>query len=431
MHRDDKNSAADRRSPLDFLLDAEFGKIATFPRIQVPGYPSFEHFPQPSANEETDTPERFHSLFAPNFLARFDVGDSEVALCNKRVPHSLTDAMLIQSDPDVRTRFGDLSQAQQVFMVRAAREFAAFVSEPGVARKFELKGGFIHVTYNTSAETGDRENGMGYTKRFHLHLNFWRRREFAGAQLVHLGHLPMAIQHELLDPFTPLASAIILHGLKRRGVFSGHRVLDVRAEEVRFTGLPPGVAIELPNWDALLDPTFIPDLSALQQIVVESFADLRVAFTGQSAPASHWTRHPLLEPGEIEANLEGLDLPDEVRPLLSRLAYVLRTITPRHGAFFRRNKSLRVRNMMMNGANFSVGFVSMAPNLEPLAIDQAGPVWLTLQHKMLSTMGSAGIFSNALAPIIRIARNARHFSADEEALRLGFQHEFAQRLVHI
>lgn len=431
MHRDDQNSLASRRSPLDFLLDVQFSKIATLPRIEVPGYSIREHFPQPSANEETDTPDRFHSLFAPDFVARFDLGDSEIALCNKRVPHSLTDAMLIQSDSDVRSRFNDLSHSQQAFTVRAAREFAAFVSEPGVVRKFGLKGGFIHVTYNTSAETGDRENGMGYTKRFHLHLNFWRRCEFSGAQAVDLGHLPLATQHELLDPFTPLSSAIILHGLKRRGVFSGRRALDVRAEEVRSIGLPPGVAIELPDWDALLDPGFIPDLSSLQQIVVDTFADLRQAFTGQRTPAPHWTRHPLLEPSEIEANLERLDLPEEARSLLVRLAYVLRTITPRHGAFFKRNKSLRVRNMMMNGANFSVGLISMAPNLEPLAIDQAGPLWLTLQHKMLSTMGSAGIFSNALSPIIRIARNARHFSAEEEALRIEFQNEFSQRLVRL
>lgn len=416
------------RSRLEFLLDPEFGSLRTFPKIGVPGYTRFQSFPLPSANAETDTPERFRALFVPDFLARFELEGGEMAVCNKRPPHSITDTMIIQADADVRSRFRDLSGAQQRFVLSASHRFVDFVSDTEVAERYGLRGGYVHVTYNTSAETCDRENGMGYTKRFHLHLNYWRASEFDNAKPSLLSELSAPLRNELVDPFTPLASDIVVHHMRRHGVFNGKVALSVGPGDVATLGLPPGVAIKLDSWDELRGVNFAAELQNLQQIVFDSFQEIQLAFTGQADPAPMWRRHSLLPPAEIRRNLKSLELPAEAEHLLSRLATVLRSITPRHGELFRRNKSLRTRNMLMNGANFSVGFVSLTPNLGPVPISQSNQVWLILQIKMLSTLGSAGIFCNGLAPVIRIARNAREISTEEDALRLAFQTEFSERL---
>ncbi len=412
---------------LGFLYSGDLSQVKAMPWVPVPGYPRFAAFPAPSANEETDTAERFRRLFVPDFIREFELGDGKMAVCNKRMPHSITDTMIIQSDADVRSRYSDLSPAQRRFVLSAATEFVTYVSDPSVTRRYRLRGGYIHVTYNTSAETLDRENGMGYTKRFHLHLNYWRKEQFAGVAPVSLKELSRDARNELLDPFTAVSAEWLKTLADQGGLFTGRRTIGTFDESVA-TGLPPGFAVEFPDWDFLSSDAFSYDLGRLQDIVFERFAEVQEAFTGRRDAAPVWTRHPLLPVSEIVCRISRLDAPQAVRNKLAEVARRLRSVSPEVGDYFRRHKWARTRNLLMNGANFSVGVVTLKPNFDPLPIASSRSVWLMLQFKMLSTLGSAGVFCNGLAPIVRIARNARELTKEEEDLRASFQKEFADRL---
>ncbi|UIJ81762.1 hypothetical protein [Rhizobium leguminosarum] len=412
---------------LGFLYSGDLSQVKAMPCVPVPGYPRFAAFPAPSANEETDTAERFRRLFVPDFLREFDLGDGKMAVCNKRMPHSVTDTMIIQSDVDVRSRYRDLSEAQRRFALAAATQFVNYVSDPSVTRRYGLRGGYIHVTYNTSAETLDRENGMGYTKRFHLHLNYWRKEQFAGVAPVSLQELSSDARNELLDPFTEISAEWLKPLADEAGLFAGRRTIGTFDASVA-AGLPPGFAVEFPDWNFLSTDSFSHDLGRLQDIVFEQFAEVQEAFTGRRDAAAVWTRHPLLPVPEIVHRISSLEAPRVVRDKLAEAARRLRSVSPDVGDYFRRHKGARTRNLLMNGANFSVGVVTLEPNFEPSPIVRSQPVWLMLQFKMLSTLGSAGVFCNGLAPIVRIARNSRELTNAEEDLRVSFQKEFADRL---
>jgi hypothetical protein len=413
---------------LEDLIGEAFDDLPVVEHLPVPGYPR-RRVKQLGVHEgDPDELDAFLRHWRPNFIGEAHLEDgSRFAFCNKLNPHALFDTMLVQTDAETRCAFAELTESQSHFVLSEARRFVGFVSDPATRDRYGLDGGILHLVYNTSKHTRDRENGQGYSKRFHLHMNYWppghatRVPPRPFREVVEPGR-----RRRLLDPVTPLAGRIIDEIVKRHGLFPDHRgFADLPVPGVPAFPHPPGYKLVLSNgWDDLLDPLFVRDLRRLDRLVDETHRQLQEAFTGEADPAPRWKRHRLLHRAEIERRLAAIPLPPSVGEDLGLLAAILRDATPGLLERCRRRPSTANRHLTMNGANYFTGFYSPHPNGPAAPVDRAAPVLMVVQCKLFSDVGGAGMPYTATAGVMELARQARAFRADEQAARVRFQQAF-------
>lgn len=410
------------RTTIDDLTDQAFRELAVIRRLPVPGYPK----PAEEQREDAGTYEQFLERWGRSFLTIVETEDGgRLAFSNKTNPHARYDSMLLQVDPDVRTAISDLTLPQARLMMRTGSDFVDWISDAAVIERFGLEGGCLHLVYNTDPHTLDRENGMGYTKRFHLHLNYWPREDVESGRTMRLGAVDDLQRRRLLDPVTVAAGRMLAELAEREALFSNHEIFVADAREEVRRGLAPGFKVRLAGgWSNLRDAVFLDDLRRFHGAMTKQFEDVQEAFTGRREPAAPGTRHRLLGRGEIRRRIRNLRLSERSTRSLLLLGETLRDASER---FLRRSEAhprMRKQHLAMNGLNYSTGLYTPRRHRRSAPLRDADDVWLVIQVKLFSDVGGAGMIYNSEAGIVEIARRARLFTEGEAALRGDFQRQF-------
>lgn len=419
---DTVSSGMASKPTLDNLTDSAFARLSVIRKLPVPGYPK----PAEEQREDAGTYEQFLERWQRSFLdiARLEDG-SRLAFSNKTNPHARFDSMLLQVDREVRTAVSDLTLPQARFVMDTGHDFVEWISDAAVVERFGLDGGCLHLVFNTDPHTFDRENGMGYTKRFHLHMNYWPREDVEAGRTMYLGDIDDVQRRRLLDPVTVAAGWMLREIAEREAIFRGHEIFAGSAETEVERKLAPGFKVRLSSgWPALRDPRFLDDLRRFHLAMTSFFEDVQEAFTGQRTPAPPGTRHNLLQRDEIARRIGGLRVSTSTAESLLVLAAVLRNVSER---FLRRTEShpaMRKRHLAMNGLNYSTGLYTPHRNRVNAPVRDANDVWLVIQVKLFSDVGGAGMIYNSEAGVVEIARRARLFTGHEMALRVDFQQQF-------
>ena len=415
-------------STIDDLVEDEYLDLLSVECVALPGFPDFR-FELPSATRDLDRYENFVRLWKDNLYHIAALPDaSYIGFCNKLKPHAIFDTMLIQSDRDVRSNVSDLTPQQRRFLFLTANSFVQHAADRRVTEKFDLNGARIHIVYNSAATTEDRENSMGYSKRFHLHLNCWPDWQMESLRIKQLKSTPsVSKRRDLLDPLTPLGGRLIRHLIAQENLFPKDHLFSDSAEERIQSKLPAGCVVALhEGWESLLATEFGEDVSRLDKAMTQQYANLQEAFTGKSHPARAWTRHKLRPVKIIQAEIRALGYPREICTGLCHLAQTLHTASPQLLEHFRRRKNLRIRHMSMNGLNYSLGFFAGQPHDSKRPIIGAADVYMVIQPKFLSPVGGASVIYNDLASMIALHRNRRSFTEYEMEMRNAFQQSFLQ-----
>jgi hypothetical protein len=141
-------------------------------------------------------------------------------------------------------------------------------------------------------------------------------------------------------------------------------------------------------------------------------------------PPSPWHRHCLLPVGEIRARIAGLPFCAEVKGGLLDLAAGLRWLAPETVRWLARaTPARRMALMTLNQPCYALNLHAAGSQCDPLA-DEA-EVHLSIQPKLFSGIGGAGLLSLRGVPSVRVLRGHGTFSGAQWERRAHFQREFA------
>ena len=330
-------------------------------------------------------------VYGPRIAAEFRLGDSSVALVDKAFPHARFDLMLLAADQAVHSSAADLSPATTRFIFGAAAQFANFVSDPAVIDRHDLENGFLHVSYNFDRVTIDRENSMFFDKRFHLHLNYFPNRDLYPEGVQRWGDLKdPGLARRMIDPAVYLAEEVLLDRLAATECSLPALELD-RDRDIEL-GLPPGLKIRLPRWQALSEAVVQDWFATFHTLAQSTYDALLVCFTGGADVPKPWTRRRLLPVDEIERNVAAVPwLRDPTRQRLLGLARVLRQVTESDVARFRADENARVRWMSLAGLDYSVSIASAQRNTRVNPATAHDDVYVIWQAKLFGDIGGAGL----------------------------------------
>ncbi|MEQ8693804.1 MAG: hypothetical protein RIC85_00545 [Gammaproteobacteria bacterium] len=367
-----------------------------------------------------DDLEAFFRSWGPYVLEKVTLASGDrLAFINKANPHALYDSMLIQTDDDVRSSTCSLGADQAIFAYRTAAEFVNIVSDPEVMDEFELSGGSLHIVSNVNPHTDDRENGMGYSKRFHLHMNYWPKSQLKSLDLRSMSEMAVSPDFErIFDPLLIVSESIIRDVVERHGLFSGARVVESQSDPT----LPMGSIIAVPQgWENFRSPNFMGDLRRFEMALHREYWRIHEAFTGCTSPSEMWSRPELRPAAEIVEAISALELSTTSRISLTALAGRLRNLTPRLWRLFRKSARQRIRHLAMNGPNYSLGFYSKALNTPDNPLNNHDVLYLVTQAKLFSDVGGAGMIYLPQCSIVEIKRKSWPFSKTEVERRSAFQ----------
>ena len=166
-------------------------------------------------------------------------------------------------------------------------------------------------------------------------------------------------------------------------------------------------------------------IRSLHHRLVETATLLLQAFTGATQPPAPWQRHRLLPSARIAEQLGRLGLSAESNTGLLALAQRLHDLPDsvaqslRHAAPAR-----RMHCMTLNQPCYSLTLSPMDARGNP-SLSSDGPLLLSLQVKLLSGIGGAGLFSFPGIPSVRVLRSQGCFSDADWRQRADFQRRFA------
>ncbi|MBK3567060.1 hypothetical protein [Streptomyces sp. MBT62] len=375
----------------------------------------------------------YRDYYGPNILAEIPVPGARerLAVIDKAWPHSLYDIMLLVARDDVlRTSVGDTPPAVLTALMRASALFADYVSTPTVMSEFGLVGSQTSIAWNHD-RTVDRDNGQWWDKRLHLHLNCWPELAFEH-HLVRLGDIPDATtRRSLVDPVAYLAHRVILDALADHRLPQGCVLLAPDPLRDRRERLPVGLKIHLPGgWRFATTPECRTLLRTLHQTATATYRDLLLSFTGRVEPATDWRRPTLLPPPEVKRRLAGLPwLTPRSREELLRLRGVLRDLTVRELELLRRLPHVANRFMTLGGLSYNLAFHSSRPASLERPLSATPDLYLVMQFKLISCIGSSPAVHGAVASVIDRTRGPVMTDADR-ARRSAFQTAYIRRLRH-
>lgn len=373
----------------------------------------------------------YRDYYGPNILAEIPMAGAceRLAVIDKAWPHSLYDVMLLVARDDVlRTSVGDAPPAVLAALMRASALFAQYVSTPAVMSEFGLVGSQTSIAWNHD-RTVDRDNGQWWDKRLHLHFNCWPK-PADGTCPVRLGDIPDAtIRRSLVDPVAYLAHRVILDALTEHSL--PEECVLLRPDPLRDLRerLPVGLKIRLPGgWQFVTTPECRSLLRTLHTAATATYRDLLVSFTGRAEPATDWRRPLLLPLPEVRRRLTGLRW---LRPVsceeLLRLRGVLRDLTVREAELLRRLPNVANRCMTLGGLSYNLAFHSPHPASLERPLSVTPDLYLVMQFKLISYIGSSPAVHGAVASVIDRANGPVMTDADR-ALRHAFQAEYIRLL---
>jgi hypothetical protein len=411
-------SAPPRSATLDDLYPAAAWDLPVNPALPAP------RLPAPPEERRNLTGYRDH--YRPFILREFDVpGQVErIAAIDKAFPHSLYDLMLLVARDDVlRTDVSDTPDAVLAALLNAARGFADFTADATAQHAFGLAGGRLGIGWNHDPTT-DRDNGQWWDKRLHLHLNCWPASVYAEAGPVRLGKIrDTTTRRSLIDPAAQLAHRVMADALHGSPLPAGCELLGPDLCRDAVDGLPIGLKLRLPGWPFVTTASCRALLRSLHATATAGYQALRIAFTGCSDPPKPWSRPHLLPPADVQANLGTLPwLSETSRAELTRLRHVLRDVTDREMRFFAEHPWVANRCLTLGGLSYNLAFFT------PQTVDQpGGDLYLVMQFKLVSYVGSSPAVGGAVASIIDRAGGPAMTSADREH-RATFQRAYLDTL---
>jgi hypothetical protein len=363
-----------------------------------------------------------------------------LALIDKASPHALFDLMLTDVAPARSGQRpaadpGAVAEVTGRLLWQSAAHFSRFIAEPAVQREFGLgpDTGVTHLALNCDPNTFDRESVQAL-KRFHLHLIHWHRPELAPLQHPEsYGEQTDALlARQCLDPLTFVGTELLYAALSDSALeLAGAELIAPDPAAACAGHLPLGALLRLESWERLTDPMFERLVRRLHQQIAHTARALMRAVTGHDEPAPAWRRHRLLAPQQIADNLDALDLGAQARARVLGLTDSLRDLDAESAERLKLGSALaRQHCMTLNQPCYSLGLTAFpVAGQRPQAAQQAGPSQtrpiLSIQLKLFSGIGGAGLLSLPGIASVRVVRGHGRFSADAWHRRACFQRRFA------
>jgi len=376
---------------------------------------------------EVDHPDP-RRRFARRTIQEITCNGDRLALIDKVSPHSLHDLMVTEVSTPTKATPDAVEPLTGRCLWRTGLNFVRFVSEPEVMNGFGLVDGQLHLALNCDPNTGDRESVQA-AKQFHLHLLYWEDavlEALRGAERLAPVTDPR-VRRQAIDPLTFLGAHLIYEaiagldlGIRGARLVRPDDALTIRGQR------PIGCLIELPGWEVLANPDFEDLIRRLHRHLDRMSADLLEVFTGQRTPPPPWRRHGLLPPMEIAAGIASLPLSAEVQAGLRHLARALEDLPEKVARRLRGAGPARRRHLMtLNLPAYAMNLYAPIRNRRGAPLGQASRVHLTLQPKLFSGIGGAGLLSLGGIPSVRVLRNAGRLTPREWHRRTAFQRRFA------
>jgi hypothetical protein len=347
-----------------------------------------------------------HAYYGENLLRELALpGGDRLSFIDNAFPHSRYGLMLLVDNDSVRSSFAELQPLTQEALMEVAVRYVEYLSSPAVRGAHSLDGGHFHACFNYSKYTTDRENGMFYDKRYHLHLNYYPLADLGqkSAPVRWSAIDDSSLRRRFIDPIAFLGSSVAFDAAQ--GTLARLPLLPIDHERDRSLALPPGLKIQLCSWNDLRQASFREAVSRLHDAAERAYGEVYEAFVGRPFQPVVWHRPSLLPSAEVRRRLAGLHwLSPASRDGLFELARLLRNVTEDELRAFREDEPLRVRKLALGGLDYSIGLFSPQPNTELSPLDTHGPVYLVMQFRLFGDIGSAGLAPIGDVPIVRIDR---------------------------
>lgn len=418
-----------RPDALAALLPPNAGQMpVAWNAICVPGPPAA--FALTDAELHGASPlARFHRrLIALLDCAAAD-GD-RLALVDKAIPHAQLDLMLSEASAQDKPSPCDVAPATGQALWRSGLAFVRFVSRADVIARFGLGDGALQLALNCDPHTRDRESVQA-AKQFHLHLLYWTRAELAplATATEHAADHDARTRRQLLDPLTFVGARLATALLQEIDLgIAGAAILPCDDADVIAGRRPPGALIQLPGWDVLADAAFETLVRRLHQRLDKAAALLRAAFTGVAAAPPSWRRHPLRSPDQVRAALsqDGLGQSPDLLAELALLAQLLRDLSPEVLARLRRGSpAVRKHLLTLNAPAYALNLFAPGRNRPEAPVAASDVVYLSVQPKLFSGTGGAGLLALDGMQSVRIRRGVGHFDSTQWRQRTELQRSFA------
>ena len=378
-------------------------------------------------------------ILAPTPLARFErrlitlldcaAGDGDrLALVDKAIPHAQFDLMLSEASERDKPSPCDVAPITARALWQSGLAFVQFVSRAEVMARFGLADGALHLALNCDPHTRDRESVQA-SKQFHLHLLYWTAAELAPLAdgLERANEHDARTRRQLLDPLTFAGARLVTALLAELDLgLAGARVLPCDDDAVAAGRRPPGALILLPGWQVLAADAFEDLVRRLHRRLEDAAALLRAAFTGVAAVPPPWRRHPLRRTAAVRAALAAFGLPAEVREELALLAALLRDLPPAVlGRLHHGTAAARKHLLTLNAPAYALNLFAPGRNSPGAPVAAAETVYLSVQPRLFSGTGGAGLLTLDGVPSVRIRRGVGRFDEAQWRLRADFQRAFA------
>jgi hypothetical protein len=446
-------------------MPADLGQMpVAWQQLRIPGPPPA--LALSPAEQTAQTPE---TRFARRSIQRLELSgetapDSgrstpteptdQLALIDKASPHAQFDLMLTEVSPrsagqSPKADAGAVMPITGQLLWQTAANFHRFVSYPEIRREFRLgaepdatygagrmsmaevatQSGWLQLALNCDPNTHDRESVQAL-KSFHLHLIYWQPSELRALNQVdrHWGQRDPYLGRQCLDPLSFIGPRLlddILQALDPDLSALGAHRLPADASATCAGLRPMGCLIALPSWGLLATAAFEQLIRQLHRRLAAAASALLRAFTGAEQAPTPWQRHRLLPLRQMTQNLESIGLSAESRTDLLTLAQHLHDLpSPLAQHLKRASPARRMHQMTLNQPSYSLSLSPMdALGRSTLGAD--GPLLLSLQLKLFSGIGGAGLFSFPGIPSVRVLRAQGRYSDADWQRRADFQRRFA------
>lgn len=413
--------------PLAALLPSAVRHMpVAWDKLCVPGPPA--GFGLTPAEIDAPTPlARFHRRLIALLDCGADTGD-RLALVDKAIPHAQFDLMLSEVSERDKPSPCDVAPVTGRALWRTGLEFVRFVSQPDVMARFGLADGVLHLALNCDPHTRDRESVQA-AKQFHLHLLYWTAAELAplarGVERV-VEH-DVRTRRQLLDPLTFAGARLVTALLSDLEVgIAGARLLPGDDDAVATGRRPPGALILLPGWEVLAERAFEDFVRRLHQRLEDAAARLRAAFTGVASVPPKWCRHPLRAAAKVRSALAGLGFPESVLGELELLAGLLRDLPPAVLARLREGTPAARKHLLtLNAPAYAINLFAPSRNQPDAPAATTEAVYLSVQPRLFSGTGGAGLLALDGVPSVRVRRGVGAFDGARWQRRTELQRAFA------
>lgn len=391
--------------------------------IITPGFKPEPKFFDPNASSVKNF---YGHRLLQEFEVEFPEQKDKLAYVDKLFPHSFLDTMVLAADENPKSSFFSLGKQTNTLLLEMIHNFLEFVSDKDNIKKFNLENGHVHFCYNYDPDTKDRESGMSYEDRFHLHMNYWSGRELALVNEQKFSDLKnLSYKKRLIDPGTYLGERIIYQ--KLQGEILGVKLVEPDIDKQCEIGLPAGIKVRFSGWSFLKEDLMRDVMRELHRVLENTYKEITNIFLEEKNELNTlpWQRRRLRNREEIIEGISSISWADNcLKNDLIIFAKTLRDLEDHHFEYFKSHETHRIRHMSLGGLNYSLGLYSQGKNSHNLPIIEQGPIYIVAQTKLFADIGGAGLPYLSDIPVVRISRKSGTFNEFEVKRRKQFHEDF-------